>query len=259
MKICKLIESSLNMHFMIQPGSALSNDTEEESFSASALDEAEARARRALGIGEGGAARSHPVRDAVAATMPEAFASTSIESQQTRHERSQDRNAAVTGHGAAPRGWRPAAQQIKGGTHQQARRTRFVRDGEVQVETINRVRRDPVPDERSASTEPDQAAVNLLEQARAEIDRLLRALKEAQQTVENQKTRLYHAEQARDEAIAALKNMRDQALKPRPVPPERMTTSSLEDAPVRTRQPRTYVKRVKREKEPQPVKWWIKD
>ncbi|APH55210.1 Hypothetical protein GbCGDNIH9_1894 [Granulibacter bethesdensis] len=246
------------MRFMVQSGSVLSNETEEESFSASALDEAEARARRALGIGEGDAARSHAARDAVGATTPEAFAPTSIEIHQTRHERGQDRGSAATGQGAALRGWRPVAPQVKAGTHQQARRARFVRDGEVPVQTINRVRRDPVPDERSASNEPNLAAVNLLEQARSEIDRLLRALKEAQQTIENQKTRLYHAEQARDEAVAALKDMRDQALKPRPVPAERMTASSLEDEPVRTRQPRTYVKRAKREKEPQPVKWWIK-
>lgn len=150
-------------------------------------------------------------------------------------------------------------------------RHRFVRDGEVPVVVVNgRKEQDnnPSGDPRIAAM---QAVVASEKAARALADR---ALQEAQATIQTLQTRLAHVELAHSEALAAERARREQAeraLQDSRAPRERAQPEQRNIAAPAASEPRkrgrpkkiaptapsTKATRVKKAREPQPVKWWL--
>lgn len=148
------------------------------------------------------------------------------------------------------------------------RRHRFIQDGDVPV-TVMRTRAD-------GAAEPSLAAngspVNRLETVQTALaaehtarERAERALEEAQGVIRDLRTKLAHMELAREEAVAQ-RNLAEAAQIAEAAADAALPTVPAA-ATVEARVPRASTRAPKRlavprpprpEKEPQPVKWWVK-
>ena len=178
---------------------------------------------------------------------------------------------------ARPAAIRPTDSHNSHSSHTQAprHRHRFVNDGEVPVVMVHSRPDQPPP------SRPDRSSAQL-DLERAARERAERALAAAQTRIRDLDTKLHHLTLARDEALAALDQLREQlaaalarpAAAPAAAPIGDQTgaataasASAQADsaaAPVtrrRGRPPKPKTERPApkpRGKAPQPVKWWVK-
>jgi len=168
--------------------------------------------------------------------------------------------------GAAPRQQPSQARDRRPATPLSAppRRHRFVQDGDVPV-TVMRTRPDHAAE---AALAPGGSPVNRLETLQTALatehgarEKAERALDEAQGVIRDLRTKLAHMELAREEALA----QRDLVEAARVA--EAVSEAVATEAPVAVAMPRAPARAPKRlatprlprpEKEPQPVKWWVK-